>query len=293
MLVVWAMLFLSIAVAGVIETTNSSTEQHVRRAQEFYALQWAENGIVVGLHPDVQPGDTVLRPERATDMGFQVRVTRETGRFNVNMATSPFMGDALQRLFELWGLQVDEARIAVESLQDWIDLDDDPRPNGAENEFYTRHGFPQFPPNNALTSLDQLLLVRGFDKVDLMQPDWRNYLTVYGDGSIDLNSAPGVILEAVSGVSPGDVARFLSERNGPDRRFGTDDDSPFATLDAAFEALGVRPGDAEDLLIWAVVESPLLRIESTGFAGNMEKTIVVLAEIDENGNPTLRARFER
>lgn len=293
MLVIWAMLFMSMAVAGVMNTTQSSIDQHILRAQEFHALQWAENGIVVGLHPNVSPGDVLLQPERTTEFGFQVRIASETGRFNVNMATSQFMGEALQALFELWGLKIDEARIAVESIQDWIDLDEDRRPYGAENEFYAARGFPQFPPNTALTSLEQLLLIRGFDKVDYLKPDWRDYLTVYGDGSVDLNSAPGVIIEAVTGVSPGDVARFLSERNGPDRRFGTDDDSPFASLDAAFAALGVSQAEAEDLRIWTVVNSTLLRVESTGFAGDRTKTVIVLAEVDENGNHTQRARFER
>lgn len=48
----------------------------------------------------------------------------------------------------------------AESILDWIDADDDPRPTGAEGDMYSM-SLNYAPPNGPIQSLDELLLVQG------------------------------------------------------------------------------------------------------------------------------------
>lgn len=96
-----------------------------------------------------------------------------------------------------------------EAIFDWIDEDDDERPNGAENEYYQSLSPPYESKNAKLETLDELLLIRGitpqilfgedanrnglldpnendgaltapFDNADgILDKGWSAYLTVY------------------------------------------------------------------------------------------------------------------
>ena len=79
------------------------------------------------------------------------------------------------RLLEQAGLSGDRLRIATDSLLDWIDDDDQPRPFGAEEPYYRAAGF--LPPGGLLASVDELALVRGFDAQTIARI--RPYVTTY------------------------------------------------------------------------------------------------------------------
>ncbi|MCG8651997.1 MAG: general secretion pathway protein GspK, partial [Pirellulales bacterium] len=49
----------------------------------------------------------------------------------------------------------------AESILDWLDEDDEPRPNGAELDYYSSLPTPYEPANGPLQTVDDLLLVRG------------------------------------------------------------------------------------------------------------------------------------
>jgi len=65
----------------------------------------------------------------------------------------------------------------VAALRDFIDLDDTPRPDGAEQEYYDTLPHPYSVRNGRLDSIDELLLVRGFTPALLYGEDanmnWR------------------------------------------------------------------------------------------------------------------------
>lgn len=64
---------------------------------------------------------------------------------------------AVSMLLALPGMTVDVA----EAILDWIDIDDEPREFGAESETYATLPQPYQPANGPITSVDELLLVRG------------------------------------------------------------------------------------------------------------------------------------
>ena len=105
------------------------------------------------------------------------------------------------------------AQTTAQSLLDWIDPDDEPRPQGAEREYYRRLGIA--PRNGPLQSVGELARIRGFDPptVERMRP----FVTVhFGRGAFDPRhahpAALGVMLGG-SAASPAAIAR-QRERDG-------------------------------------------------------------------------------
>ena len=67
----------------------------------------------------------------------------------------------------------------LDALTDWIDSDDAPLPEGAETAYYQALKTPYNAKNSNLDSLEELLLVRGFNAktLDTLRP----YVTIYSD----------------------------------------------------------------------------------------------------------------
>ncbi len=99
----------------------------------------------------------------------------------------------------------DEDAVAglLDSLADWLDEDDEERDNGAERGYYSSRNPPYEPANGPMLLPDELLLVRGWNK-QLLYGDKEHsgiidYLTIAGrDGKININTAPALVLQALS-----------------------------------------------------------------------------------------------
>ena len=80
---------------------------------------------------------------------------------------------------------------------------------------------------------------RGMDKVAKVQPRWRDYFTLYGDGAIDINTAPADLIEAFFGCTPDAAVGLVATRNGEDLVENTEDDYRFQSTDEARVLLGM------------------------------------------------------
>ncbi len=112
-----------------------------------------------------------------------VRIEDERGKVPLNL-----LDDTTARaLIAAAGAGAGEkGRIAAESLLDWIDNDEVPRPSGAENAFYRARGI--HPRNGPLQTIDELAQVRGFDAALVNR--LRSFVTVdYGSGAFDARYA--------------------------------------------------------------------------------------------------------
>ena len=78
-------------------------------------------------------------------------LTDEASKLNINTATEEMLGK-LPKL----------TPYLVQGLLDFLDADNSPRPEGAEQEYYDALPIPYSIFNGPLTTVDQLLLVRGF-----------------------------------------------------------------------------------------------------------------------------------
>ncbi len=104
----------------------------------------------------------------------------------------------LERLFEV--LEID--RELVDVVYDWLDKDDEERDFGAEDDYYSELEKPYPCKNRPLDTVDELFLLKGFnDEVFYGKEKERealdSYLTVYGDGKININTAPSIVLQSL------------------------------------------------------------------------------------------------
>ncbi|MCB1229982.1 MAG: general secretion pathway protein GspK [Verrucomicrobiae bacterium] len=283
MLVIFAVTFLGLIVVSLLQISQFSWEESSLERGRFQAKLLAESGVALAMHPDVEPGDPVLHQTFPDGRKVDVDIGSEGGRILVTTLGEDLFLDTTRELFILWGLDATEAATAAESLADWIDSDTEARTNGAETEYYSALEYPDFPPNETFTSIDQMLLVRGMDRVAKLQPRWRDYFTLYGDGSIDVNEAPPDLMEAFSGCTPDAAQSLAATRTGNDLTDGTEDDYRFESLDEVKVLLGMGDDQWDRISASITLENATKRIESTGSIGDTYLyRLIVLTEGDDS-----------
>jgi len=102
-------------------------------------------------------------------------------------------------------------KASVDSLLDWLDQDDIPRPNGAECNFYRSQKKDYCPRNNrALQSKYELLDIKDFNQniVDKISCS----TTIYSDGLYNINTMNDKLLKAWPGMNNILVTEILNLR---------------------------------------------------------------------------------
>lgn len=278
LLVIWAIMMMSFAVMSLVEFLDRGLDRDIESAKRFRARMLAESGLVLARHPAVRPGDPLLVQQVSSTGAYHVRVTSEGARIAVNrLGDSEAHHEILRRHLENVGVEPEEARALIEALADWIDGDDEPRDYGAEEGVYTALGWPEFPLNRAFRALDEMLLVRGMPEIERRFPEWRDWFTLHGDGSVDLNEAPSWLVRAVFDVTE-DLARTLVEfRFGRDGIPETEDDVRFTALEEAFELLDLDDESQAETTPLLTLDHPVKRRSSRARVGGETFTLVEIA----------------
>ena len=157
-----------------------------------------------------------------------VEVEDQTGKLNINLLKRPDgrlnrpQVDRLLRLIDLLNRgDLDRPPISyslIPSIIDWIDADEQTtclqfiaRQNlGAESSYYANLPVPYRPRNAPLETIEELLLVKAvtpelFDRL-------RRYITVWGDGKVNINSAPRLVIESLSENMDAALAQMIVSR---------------------------------------------------------------------------------
>lgn len=239
-------LLLFVAVIGVLSVAllafNDRTQSAMGRAfyfQDQVHLQaLADSGVDIGLallyrDREVSDHDSLVEEWsniNGRELGGlfgegEVRVTIAdlSGRFPINrlaplgaadtVRDSEFFRQVLVRLLTSGEFAVEdeiEALIIADSLTDWLDGNDEPLPYGAENSYYLGLEEPRPARNGPVEFIDELLQIRGMTGEVLYGTDEKKglaeYISIYGNGRININTAPVLLLQAlVPGVSEEDV----------------------------------------------------------------------------------------
>lgn len=291
MLMIWALLLMSFTVMGLVEYIRYSAEEAVLESAEFRCLHLAESGLAVGLHPNARRGDKSLKQKIGTDSGFDVVINYEGARIPINFITDDRLREAVYELFVRWGLNSNEASIASESLADWVDTNDEVRSNGAETAFYESQGIYKLPRQKGFINVDEMLLVRGMGVVDRLKPDWREFFSVYGNGTIDLRTAFKEVLIAITQASETDVVNYITRRDGPDGIAGTEDDQRISDSEA-FRMLGLAGDRSRALQNILTSDDDVRRVTSTGYVGEKRAQIIIIARRGDDRSLTYLARIE-
>ena len=152
-------------------------------------------------------------------------IVDENRKININKANN----QVLERLFQLvLGFDESSSQELAACIIDWRDADSMLSiPTGsAESSYYRDSVYPYEAKNADIETLDELLLVKGMTP-DILEK-LRNYITIYGKGKVNVNTASKIVLMAL-GLNKDMADRIVSFRSGEDKLEGTADDNIFET----------------------------------------------------------------
>jgi len=218
-----ALLLLSAALLAWLKFIDLNITMTGQRNNGLEAKAAAHSGVMVALHPEVTQLTPLMKQMTDPEHGYQVQMTGEGGRFNLNwLFTPPDTPDPgkialFQRYLERRGLNLEQRQHLTDCILDWLSPGNIGRLNGAEDSA------DYHPPHRGqFLSVQELALVKGAEPL-VSQGGWEDDFTIYTDpGLIDLQSASRLILECLPGVGDANADRFLHIRQGPDgvRRHG-------------------------------------------------------------------------
>lgn len=207
------------------------------RASE-QALNYARAGVQLAVAAvrdandlSTEPRFDKLRSGRPFSIGegtCSLIVTQESGRLNVNLLKDkngqinrPRVDQFLRLIDLLNRRQPHGERIGyglVAAIIDWVDADDEVthlpfvkvQSLGAESSYYQTLDPPYACKNRPVDVIDELLLVKGMTPGILER--LRDFLTTTGDGRININAAPKLIIETLTEQMDAALAQQIVER---------------------------------------------------------------------------------
>lgn len=185
--------------------SESAIEGSMAIAEEMASVQSIFKGLI--------RSGVVKSPYHAMIGACEIELLDANSLLNINSAST----DELLRLFEFLEIDRERAARAVDVLQDWVDADDAPRDFGAESAYYETLDPPYSPANKGIQTLDELLLLRGFDPEFIKKI--RGYISFAGK-SINFSLAPEAVIYAWTGDRA--VAKNLIDHR---REYVLDDES--------------------------------------------------------------------
>lgn len=212
-----------LAKAGMIRTISVLEST---KATEFEALNqpWNNNPEIF---EEISLGEGTFTVSYSSgESDFQkiyYGIIDEERKVNINYATREML-EALPGI----------SREIAASIIDWRDKDSNPQPNGAEESYYQSLPNPYHCKNGDFELVEELLWVKGVTPLLLNQI--RDWLTVYGDGRININTCEKEILVAL-GLEESLVQKIMSFRKGIDDLEGTGDDNVFEKVETIPETL--------------------------------------------------------
>ncbi len=277
----WAMVLLGGVLITLTTSFHSGLDIDMARNGLFRARMLAESGLALARHPLIKAGDPLL----VQDMDGGVReaeITSEGVRINMNHTLQREDRELLKALFTRWEIDGFDGSDLVERLLDWVDPDDLERVSGAESGSYQRAGLGGFPKNRPFRDVDEIATVLGWSLVEEKQPRWREYFTTWSTGPVDVNEAPGSLLEIVADITPQQSGLLERIRLGPDGEEFTEDDVKFQSLDEFRMLLGIPLNKFEAIQGRLGTNDAVKRVRSLGRIGKFEVVFNVIMR-DEGG----------
>ncbi len=213
-LVLWVIAMLSILLGSfalVARTENMQSRHLFDTTQARYAAEAGLNLAVYELRKQ-DPAERWVGDGRPYRFGYgdaeiEVSITDDSGKIDINAAANN--PDLLINLFMTRGVAPDQAAALSDAIQDWIDPDDNVRPNGAEIAQYKAAGLSYGPKNAPFDTVSELQQVLGmtYDLYEKIEPG----ITIYsGRSSPTAAAANPIALQALyPDASPEQIQQFV------------------------------------------------------------------------------------
>ena len=282
LLVMWALLLLSAAVFAFAKWMQQDIQLHGEANRDLEARAMAHSGLAFALHPLVSKLTPGLEEDFGGGLGYRVKMVSEGGKLNIRWlldGEDPRKIDMLKKWLETRGLDYNERDVFVDCLLDWVDADNAHRLNGVEEEG------DYHPPNRPLQSVEEIAEVRGSEP--LTRTDgWKEALTIYSQGPIDLTAAEPDLLRLIPGFGEAQIQRFVQFRRGRDGLDGTLDDPEFKKIEDVRIFLGLAPVQFKELGGLISVKDQTMHLTSEGRSGNAYRQVEVVV-LKTGGNPQI------
>jgi len=199
----------------------------------------------------------------------------ETGKININklVAGNDFnnaVKGLLTRLLSQPQFQLHDREIEdlLNAIKDWIDADSEVTATGAENAYYQGLGKSYSVRNGPMESVDELLMVRGVTRELFYgtpeRPGLSLFLTVQGEGSVNINTAPKEVLRALAPSITEDAANRMDDyRRNPANNL---------TEPSWYRRVSGLQNTAIDS-VTVVTKSEYFQIAAKGHLGTMKRTV--------------------
>jgi hypothetical protein len=292
LLALWALFLLSAMVIAWVISINSRLVVSGNANRVLAAEAMASSGAEVALTREVTPSSPNLHRQMEGEGSYDVRITGECGRLNLNFLVQgedPNKLRILRQYLTLKGVQLNDLDVMMDSLLDWVSQNRGLHHLNACPETDDYH-----PPHaGQLFSVDELKKVCGWEEFT-SKPDWDQDFTVVGNcGAIDLAWASRDVLRSLPGLSDDAVDRFLQLRRGQDGIDGTADDFQFVTTGGTTvppevqAALGLNPQQFQQIQALVQFKGPVLHIVSVGKSSDVTRSVemVVLKQVVPAGAP--------
>lgn len=229
-------LMVSIIVAVTLELSRSSrasiyeSANVAGRVQMTYLAKSAFNAGAAVLLSDKNPNcdslneDWALMEAVATQSAgyfnvdnLSIHIDDESGKIPVHklISENAYNEDIKKLLVTFlslpeFGLDEQKAKEIVAALKDWMDADDEISPDGGAESSYYKSLRPSYSSKNkALDCIEELLMIKGITR-KLYEgtkdvPGIGKCLTIYGDGKININTAPILVLKALFKDAPAEA----------------------------------------------------------------------------------------
>jgi general secretion pathway protein K len=195
------------AAAAAFDLTRARVDQHLRRAAESGPYE-----ARLALSDPWMSVDTAFSGvEQVGNVDVEVFIRSVGSQININRATE----QEFLNFFLALDVGYSVAEELSQTIMDWRDTDDNYRAQGAERDMYVSEGLLNLPRNNLFESVGELRHVFGMtdDLFELARP----YLTVWGSGRINLNTAERPVLMSLNGMNEAAVSYLLSLRYNGER----------------------------------------------------------------------------
>lgn len=273
---------LSFLIISAVSVSKQHGDMQMARQGGMRARQLAEMGVAVAVHPQIKPGDALLQQKISGIEQFEVMLSTEESRLNLNALLTEERLPLLEQLFTAWGISPGDAQGIAAMLMDWTDADDlKRRPDSAEKLDYESLGLQGLPLNRPFLNLDEVDLMPRMAEVMEARPDWRAFFTLRGSGQLDVNTASAEVLAAVTGASLENAQQLVQKRQGPDELPQTKDDVLLTSVEEALALLGLAGPQAAQIMPLLTLQGLTPRIESIGAAGDARCGLAVT--VQKNG----------
>jgi general secretion pathway protein K len=254
----------------VVLTFNARTQVKLLQAANFrdntQALWLARSGVeaAMGILKADNPAydaktDNWSMAFPAIEVGdgkLAVDIIDEDSKININQLidskgvnVNSYVENSLRKLIARLGGKQE----VVDALIDFMDADSEPFGTwGAEYEYYKPMGYS--PKNGPLDSLDELYLVRGFDKDLIVDKKLKDYITVAPtDGKINVNTAKKEVLYDIHDqLREGLVEEIVRYRDGKE----------FKNIVDLKNVIGINDNLYANILPYTKVNSSVFKVHS-------------------------------